>query len=620
MDHWKRFLPIVALSVLIACGSPGLGPGPDPDPDPDPDPSPRPGVISGTLVYPGAFEGPTATSVPADFAVSHTVRGSGRDVKVVPGEVIVRFAADGVGRLDAVEVAGVTLAHARSVPGSALELYRTDGLSQDETLALVAATRTRSDVEEAFPNWVVHTFATPNDEFYAFQWHYGAANLPNAWDIEDGTSSPVTVAVVDTGIARHPDLDANVLPGYDFVDGDADPTDPGVGTDFHGSHVAGTVAAVTNNTLGVAGVSWGARIVPVRVLGSNGSGTMADLIAGVVWAAGNPENDPALPNNPYPARVVNLSVGGDIGEACPRSYDELFGKLVANGAILVAAAGNDGVDAEHAFPANCSNVIAVGAAGPDGTRVPYSNYGSVIDLMAPGGDTSRTLEIAGRTVVAGVLSTIIGPTGAPDYAFYQGTSMAAAHVAGLVALMLAADPSLTPAQVTGRLRTSARQLDAAACGRPTGSDCGAGLIDAAAALTSPSSPPAPPPEPPPLATDVPTYVVAFYCLPFAGDPCGDFDFDRTAERIVPTTSLQIAYDLTGLEPGTYLVAAWQDLDQDLVVDEGEPFGLYPDLIPIASGEVRTGVTVHMEPLTLSAAALRSGPLAGLQRLRSALGH
>ena len=618
MDHWKRFLPIAALSILIACGSPGPGPGPDPDPDPDP--SPSTGAISGTLVYPGAFEGPTETAMPADFAASHAVRGSGRDVEVVPGEVIVRFAAEGVRRLDAVEVAGVTLAHARSVAGSELELYRTEGLSQPETLALVAAMRARTDVADAFPNWILHTFATPNDEFYAFQWHYGAANLPNAWDIEDGTSWPVTVAVVDTGIAEHPDLDANRLPGYDFVDDDADPTDPGDGTGFHGSHVAGTVAAVTNNEFGVAGVSWGAKIVPVRVLGSNGSGTMVDLLDGIVWAAGNPENDVALPDNPHPAQVVNMSVGGDIGEPCPPLLDAIFGELVASGAILVAAAGNDAIDAANVFPASCSNVITVGATGPADTRAPYSNYGSVIDLMAPGGDTSTTLTIEGRTVPAGVLSTTLNSAGEPDYAFYQGTSMAAPHVAGLVALMLADEPDLTPAQVTDRLRSTARSLDASACGRPSGGDCGAGLIDAAAALTSATDDPPPPSERPPVTTDVPTYVVAFYCLPFAGDPCGDIDFDRTAELIVPTTSLRIAYDLTELEPGTYLVAAWQDLNQDLVVDEGEPFGVHPDLIPITAGEVRTGITVHMEPFTLSAAEFQSVPIAGFERLPSVRGR
>ena len=173
--------------------------------------------------------------------------------------------------------------------------------------------------------------------------------------------------------------------------------------------------------------------------------------------------------------------------------------------------------------------------------------------MAPGGDTSRTLEIAGRTLVAGVLSTVASSSGAPDYAFYQGTSMAAPHGAGLVALMLADDPDLTPAQVTVRLRDSARELDAAACDRPT-------------------------------------------------------------------TSLRIAYDLTELDPGTYLVAAWQDLDQDLVVDEGEPFGVHPDLVPIAAGEVRTGITVHMERFTVSATEFQSVAIAGLQRRPSARGR
>ena len=564
--------------------------------------------ISGTLVFPGDVVGPSEAR--SATASSDARAGSQRGVDVVPGEVIVRYAAHVTRRLAPLHVAGVPLAHVRSVAAEALEVYRAEGLSQAETLDLVAALRGRDEIEDAFPNWIVRSFATPADEFYAFQWHYGAANLPAAWDIEDGTSAPVIVAIIDTGIIPHPDLDP--LPGFDFFADDDDPTDTGEGTDYHGSHVAGTVAAVTNNALGVAGVSWGADIVPVRVLGPDGSGSTLGLIDGIIWAAGNPQGESGLPPNPNPARIINLSLGGNIGGACPESLDFTFGQLVASGAILIAAAGNDGTDAGTVFPANCSNVIAVGATGPADTRAPYSNYGSVIDIMAPGGDTSTTLTIEGRTVPAGVLSTTLNSVGEPDYAFFQGTSMAAPHVAGLAALMLAADPSLTPELVRSRLRESARGLDAAACGRPSSADCGAGLIDAAAALVADTGAPVPPPALPPVTTDVPTYVVAFYCLPFGGDPCGDFDFDRTAELIVSTDSHRVPYSVTGLAPGTYLMAAWQDLDQDLVVDEGEPFGAHPDLITLAAGDARTGVTIYLEPLTMTSTPLDDMVIAGFQ--------
>ncbi len=565
------------------------------------------GAISGTLIFPGDFDVRGATTGAdvadvADVAVAQELRGTGA-AAVVPGEVVVRFGARSEQRLGTMQVAGVAVARERAVAGGTLELYRAEGLTEHETLALVEAMRARPDVEEAFPNWVMRPFKRPNDEFYALQWHYRAIDLPRAWDIEDGTSRPVVVAVVDTGITEHPDLRANVLPGYDFVAGDADARDEGGLTDYHGTHVAGTIAAVTDNALGVAGVSWGAQVVPVRVIGSTGEGTTVDVVDGIIWGAGNPADEPLLPPNAHPARVVNISVGGNIGEPCPAALDFTFGQLVDSGIILIAAAGNDNVDARHTFPANCSNVIAVGATGPDNERAPYSNYGSVIDVVAPGGDISQRLDIAGESILAGVLSTVATGT-APSftYGFYQGTSMAAPHVAGVAALMLAADPSLTFSEVATKLQESARPLTATACRRPSGSDCGAGLIDAAGALAIDVEPPPPPPPPPPEepTTDVPTYVVAFYCLASGTDPCHALDLDRSGELVVPTTSNRVPYTVTGLEPGTYLVAAWQDLNRNVVVDPGEPFGQHPELITVGPGELRTGVQIHLDPLTVSA--------------------
>ncbi|MEM7736982.1 MAG: S8 family serine peptidase, partial [Deinococcota bacterium] len=214
----------------------------------------------------------------------------------------------------------------------------------------------------------------PNDGSYALQWHYDAFNLPRAWQIEDGTSNEIVVAVLDTGIAQHPDIVENLLPGYNFIEENNDPTDDGINTDFHGLHVAGTVAARTNNTRGIAGVSWGAKIVPVRVLGADGGSTQ-QILDGIEWAAKTQRAQAQLPANPNPqAKVINLSLGGP-GE-CSAAIEELFADIARSGTIIVAAAGNENVDVSTSWPGNCQHVLTVGATGPTNQRAPYSNYGT----------------------------------------------------------------------------------------------------------------------------------------------------------------------------------------------------------------------------------------------------
>jgi len=560
------------------------------------------GSISGTLLFPGDVAGPEPAGLPATIGVGAAPLDTSTDeAEIVPGQVIVRFAPGVVRAATTLRAAGVSLALERSAAGGALSVYRAPGATAEQTRDLVAELRARPDVADAFPNWILRAFKEPDDPFYAFQWHYSAINLPNAWDLEDGTTNDVVVAVLDSGTIAHPDLVPSLLPGYDFIDGDADPSDPGGAGAFHGTHVAGTVAAATDNALGVAGVSWGASVLPVRVLDGDGAGTTLGIIDGIAWAADveslfGPSGAPA---NPNPARVINLSLGGTIAGGCPPTYDAFFAELVALDIVIVAAAGNANVNAATTFPAHCSHVVAVGATGPLDRRAPYSNFGSTIDLMAPGGDVSRTLTAGGQTFPAGVLST----TGAIEngslfatYAFYQGTSMAAPHVAGVMALMLSAEPTLTPAALVSRLAATATALSADDCGRPSGADCGAGLIDAAAALAFGSGDPSPPLPPPPAEpTAVPTYVVAFYCLAVGGDPCRDLDLDRSGDAIVATTSNAVPYTVSGLVPGTYLAVAWQDLNQNVEVDDGEPIGIHPNLVTVGAGQARTGITIEMAP-------------------------
>ena len=309
-----------------------------------------------------------------------------------------------------------------------------------------------------------------------------------AWGTTRGKG--VTVAVLDSGITAHPDLDANVLPGYDFIaesafsnDGngrDSDPTDAGNWTvdnqcftgskaspsDWHGTHVAGTIAAIANNNEGIAGVAPEAKIVPVRVLGACG-GFDSDITDGIIWAAGGSVR--GVPANQNPAQVINMSIGSE--GTCTTPYRQAIAQANKRGSIVVVAAGNNSFDASKSSPGNCEDVINVGATDKNGKRSYFSNYGSRVDVSAPGGDR--------RYWGGGILSTLNAGKTAPgkaDYAEYQGTSMAAPHVAGIVALMKAVDPKLTYAQAKKALQSTSQGVE---CDQ---SACGSGIVNAARAV------------------------------------------------------------------------------------------------------------------------------------------
>ena len=574
-----------------------------------PDPGTGTGAISGTLVFPGSLG---ATSLGEDsegavtqgavdqtqFRVRTAPRTSQR--RFVPGEVIVKFATDEV-QLQSLSVQGLSVQRAQAAGLPRTALYRAPSLDKKGTLALIDALNACPDVVYAEPNYIKSIMKTPNDPLYPLQWHYEAMNLSAAWDISDGTMGNVTVAVVDTGAINHPDLQNVWLGGYDFVsdptngaDGDAydaDPTDLGGDSVYHGSHVAGTVAASTNDGAGVAGVSWGARVVPVRVLGVTGGGSNLDIVNGVLWAAG--ESVAGVPANPNPASVINLSLGGEM--PCSRLEQEAFNSVRAKGITVVVAAGNENMDASRSAPANCEGVIVVGATGPQGTRAPYSNYGATLDVMAPGGDSSQTLSVGGETIPAGVFSTIGDGAGGYTYAFYDGTSMATPHVAGLVALMLAQEPGLTPDAVLARLQSSAVPLSEAECEQP-GNSCGAGLVDAAAALGRAGTPT--PPTPPPVTGNAPTLVAAFYCLA----ECSSFDLGLSGRTDVSINALQVPFRIADLTPGTYIVAAWQDLNNDAEVNDGEPFGRNLNALPLAAGQEIDRADIYLAPFTSQSTA------------------
>ena len=322
-----------------------------------------------------------------------------------------------------------------------------------ETLWMVRALAKQSGVKFAEPNYIRQAFSVPDDTYYTYQWHYPLINLPDAWDITTG-SNDVVVAVVDTGVlVDHPDLSGQLLDGYDFIsdtdislDGDGvddNPDDPGDqddvdGSSFHGTHVAGTIAAASNNATGVAGVAWNTRILPLRVLGYGG-GTSYDIIQAVRYAAGL-STDYSGVQRDAPVDVINLSLGGS---TYSQSEAAVYQEVREQGVIVVAAAGNNATT-DAMYPAAYDGVISVSAATIDEDLASYSSYGENVDVAAPGGASSDT---NGDGYVDGILSTIGDDSSDSiemSYAFSMGTSMAAPHVAGVVALMKALYPGLTP--------------------------------------------------------------------------------------------------------------------------------------------------------------------------------
>lgn len=380
---------------------------------------------------------------------------------------------------------------ARGLNGSPLP----NDLKQD-TLRVIRALNRLPGVQWAEPNYIRRPFFEPDDPLFALQWHYQLINLPEAWDLTTG-SDQVIVAVVDSGVLLdHPDLQGKLVSGYDFVsdpatsndeDGiDTDPDDPGDGADggstFHGTHIAGTVAAQTHNNLGVAGAGYNTRIMPVRVLGLDG-GNDADIAKGIRWAAGLEVQDGQGQIINPPARradIINMSFGST-GELS-KTLQSALAAARAAGVILVAAAGNEASDT-LTYPAASPDVVAVGAVDINGRRAAYSNFGS-LDVVAPGGNTSVDLNRDGYA--DGILSTAGSDAdGSPPdliYAYLQGTSMACAHVAGVAALMKSVRPDLTPDEFLAYLQSGQITLD-------LGSSVyyGNGLIDACLAVSAASS-------------------------------------------------------------------------------------------------------------------------------------
>ncbi len=331
------------------------------------------------------------------------------DVPPADGEqrVIVRYKAGSESRLQSLGEGWRNLTLARTA-------VRTVGTA-DEAAAEVARLMQDPDVEYAEPDWPVMALLTPNDPQASGQWALNKLQLPAAWDVTGG-SREVKVAIVDTGIDRnHPDLAGQVVGGRDFVNNDADPADD----QGHGTHVAGIVAALTNNGVGVAGTAHGATLLAVKVLGSNGSGYTSGIAEGIQYAV------------QQGAKVINLSLGSTQRAA---TLDAAVSAAVNAGVVVVAAAGNDGTTTPN-YPGASPGAISVGSTDSSDRKSSFSNYGSWVAVAAPG---------------SAILSTYPGGR----YQTMSGTSMASPYVAGVAALVRSAHPEWSVSQVRSALTTT----------------------------------------------------------------------------------------------------------------------------------------------------------------------
>ncbi|MFJ1255768.1 S8 family peptidase [Cupriavidus sp. CuC1] len=414
---------------------------------------------------------------------------------------------------------GVALSVKRQMGGS-LQLLSVSGSDAADPEGTAARLRQDPRIAEVVPDrWLRLHDTAPNDPEFALNQPYlgtpgqvvGGVNLPPAWDRTRGSSSLV-IAVLDTGSLPHPDLAGRLVPGYDFItdpsianDGggrDADATDAGDGVpvgftcpgtstptttatnnSWHGTRVAGTLGALTNNGVNIAGVDWNARIQPVRVSGRCGA-LLSDTVDGMRWAGGL--SVPNVPANPTPARVINVSLGGG---TCSSIEQQAVTDLAANGVVVVAATGNSAGAVEA--PADCSGVVAVTAHANDGENASYANVGPQVALSAPGGGCGNSKVSGGKCSVAESFIRALSNDGTTSLGNYivnnsQGTSFAAPLVSGVVSLMLAANPALTPAQVLATLKSSARPHPAGTYCTATANagKCGAGLLDANAAVAA----------------------------------------------------------------------------------------------------------------------------------------
>jgi len=549
----RRVLAGLAFVIAAGCGG-GGGAGFPPGP---------PGTVSGSVI------------VARLSSVGVTGREQGRRSSVpgpalVPDQILVKI-RPGVSSLQAQNLhsqLGGTLK--ATIPQLGVHVVQVEATS--EMIMILNRYRQSAQVLYAEQDRYAYKAALPNDPIYGNQWHYARINLPTAWDSTIGAPS-VIVAVVDDGIAAHPDLISATVPGHDFnsFPADNDPTWPGCPSNpasfSHGTHVAGTIAAVTNNAVGVAGVNWG---------GSGGTKVMAFRTFGPCPADGAPMSANATAiafAADKGAKIINMSWGGGFTQALKDAIDYAYAK----GVTLVAAAGNNYPD-PIPFPAAFPNVIAVGATNCADNVTSYSQAGPELDIMAPGGSALTECGFDGASPGDEVWSTSASLSAGNSYFRSRGTSMAAPHIAGIAALLISRG-IIGPANIQNRLQSTA--IDRGPIGWDP--DYGWGLANAAAAVASGNT--------------------ASSLSAFSGEISGS---TITRQSNLVLVNSNGSFIVTNAANGTKSVFAWQDFNGNGLVDSGDMYGRVDGIVITAGGNT-TGITITVQLYTGSPITVASGP-------------
>ena len=372
--------------------------------------------------------------------------------------------------------------HSRRLSADADLVTSERQLSIAETEVFMRAIAADPNVQYIEPDVIMSSGSTPNDPYFGSQWGLLSNQDPGqlsagiraerAWNIATGAG--VTIALLDNGLTSHSDLKSNILPGgvdFTYLPSPGDGTNPGrtdpnsrCSVTWHGTHVAGILAAQSNNNIGIVGVAPSSKLLSVRVLNECGNGTLVSVANAVIWAAGGAV--PGWPINQHPARVINASLGGR-GQ-CSQFYQDAIDTANELGARVVVSAMNDNIDASNSQPANCRGVIAVGNTQRDGSRGYLSNFGPTVDISAPGTDILSTYNDGASSV------------GSETYTYMSGTSMAAPMVSGVVALIQSVAPKpLSLAEIRTLLSQHAQPFP-----KQPDQPMGPGILDAAAVVTA----------------------------------------------------------------------------------------------------------------------------------------